>query len=383
MGHTTYNIRKFFFPLAVICFVVLLMSGCNKKETYTVTFDANGGTGTMQQQVFTEGEQQALTKNTFTRDGYIFSGWKGNGANYIDEQNITVTCDITLYAQWTSNGTSPTPEPTPSNTVTITFDANGGSGEMAPQTFVKGVAQLLTDNAFTWENHEFIGWNSAADGTGTPYSNAQEMTLEASVTLYAQWMAASGAFEGHYFVDLGLPSGTKWATCNVGADTPECFGDYFAWGETATKESYVRDTYTYYDEDGLHLTKYTGQDGITILESTDDAATANWGASWRIPTAEEFDELQNNCTVIWTNQNGIDGKLFVGPNGNSIFMPSADCSYAGMGVSGYGYYWSSSLFTSTFNPEAICLRFNSEYCYLHHISRCYGLSVRPVLIENN
>ena len=301
MGYTTYNIRKIIFPLAVTCFVVLLMSGCNKKETYTVTFDANGGTGTMEAQTFTEGEAQALTRNAFTYDGYTFSGWNtvqsGSGASYTDGQTITATADMTLYAQW------------------------------------------------------------------------EKITR--------------GQSNGHDWVDLGLPSGTKWATCNVGADTPEGYGDYFAWGETATKESYVRDTYTYYDEDGLHLTKYTGQDGITILESTDDAATANWGASWRIPTAEEFDELQNNCTVIWTNQNGIDGKLFVGPNGNSIFMPSADCSYAGMGVSGYGYYWSSSLFTSTFNPEAICLRFNSEYCYLHHISRCYGLSVRPVLIENN
>jgi len=291
------NIRKYIFPFAVIC-MLLLMCGCKKKETFTVTFDANGGTGTMEAQTFTEGEAQALTRNAFTYDGYTFSGWNtvqsGSGASYTDGQTITATADLTLYAQW--------------------------------------------------EN------------------------------------ITRGQSNGHDWVDLGLPSGTKWATCNVGAETPEGYGDYFAWGETTTKESYVRGTYTYYDEAGLHLNKYNGQDSITILESTDDAATAIWGASWRMPTAEEFDELQNNCTVIWTNQNGINGNLFVGSNGNSIFMPSADCSYAG--ISGYGYYWSSSLYTHIIS-EAICLRFNSEYCYLYHIYRSYGLSVRPVLIENN
>ena len=292
------NIRKYIFPFAVICMLLLLMCGCKKKETFTVTFDANGGTGTMEAQTFTEGEAQALTRNAFTYDGHTFSGWNtvqsGSGASYTDGQTITATADLTLYAQW--------------------------------------------------EN------------------------------------ITRGQSNGHDWVDLGLPSGTKWATCNVGAETPEGYGDYFAWGETTTKESYVRGTYTYYDEAGLHLNKYNGQDSITILEPTDDAATANWGASWRMPTAEEFDELQNNCTVIWTNQNGINGNLFVGSNGNSIFMPSADCSYTG--ISGYGYYWSSSLYTHIIS-EAICLRFNSEYCYLDHIYRCYGLSVRPVLIENN
>ena len=266
-------------------------------------------------------------------------------------------------------------------TYTVTFNANGGIGTMTEQTFTEGEAQALTRNAFTYDGHTFSGWNTVQSGSGASYTDGQTITATADLTLYAQWENITrGQSNGHDWVDLGLPSGTKWATCNVGAETPEGYGDYFAWGETTTKESYVRGTYTYYDEAGLHLNKYNGQDSITILEPTDDAATANWGASWRMPTAEEFDELQNNCTVIWTNQNGINGNLFVGSNGNSIFMPSADCSYTG--ISGFGYYWSSSLYTHIIS-EAICLRFNSEYCYLDHIYRCYGLSVRPVLIENN
>lgn len=266
-------------------------------------------------------------------------------------------------------------------TYTVTFNANGGIGTMTEQTFTEGEAQALTRNAFTYDGHTFSGWNTVQSGSGASYTDGQTITATADLTLYAQWENITrGQSNGHDWVDLGLPSGTKWATCNVGAETPEGYGDYFAWGETTTKESYVRGTYTYYDEAGLHLNKYNGQDSITILEPTDDAATANWGASWRMPTAEEFDELQNNCTVIWTNQNGINGNLFVGSNGNSIFMPSADCSYTG--ISGYGYYWSSSLYTHIIS-EAICLRFNSEYCYLYNIYRSYGLSVRPVLIENN
>ena len=136
-----------------MCFVVLLMSGCNKKETYTVTFDANGGTGTMQPQTFVEDEPQALRLNEFICDNSTFSYWsplkqhvfstpESPKNEYRDGETITVYANMTLYAQWTSNGTnpspdpSPTPGPTPSNTVTVTFNANGGTGEMAPQTLL-------------------------------------------------------------------------------------------------------------------------------------------------------------------------------------------------------------------------------------------------------
>ena len=175
--------KKFYLMIFAIVTLagMLAISGCKKKETYTVTFNPNGGTGTMSAQTFTEGEAQALTRNAFTYDGYTFSGWNtvqgGSGASYSDQQTITATADMTLYAQWTSNGTNPTPGPTPSNTVTVTFDANGGTGEMAPQTFTVGTAQALTANAFTKENNWFTGWNTAIDGQGTAYTDSQENIL--------------------------------------------------------------------------------------------------------------------------------------------------------------------------------------------------------------
>lgn len=152
-------------------------------------------------------------------------------------------------------------------------------------------------------------------------------------------------------VDLGLS--VKWATCNVGATSPEKYGNYYAWGETTTKDHYSWDTYKYgsnYDA----LTKYCsdssyGTDGftdkLTTLEASDDAATANWGSAWRMPTDNEWLELRNSCTWTWTTKNGVNGYEVKAKNGNSIFLPAAGYYYY-IGLSregGYGYYWSSSL----------------------------------------
>jgi len=152
----------------------------------------------------------------------------------------------------------------------------------------------------------------------------------------------------HDYVDLGLPSGLLWATCNVSynidAETPEDYGDYFAWGETMPKMGYKVENYKYYNQG--QLTKYTESDGLTTLLPEDDAATANWGNGWRMPTDEEWEELYNNTTSVWTTQNGVNGRLFTAPNGNSLFLPAAGYrSYYSNDGEGFGYYWSSSLFT--------------------------------------
>ena len=384
---------------------MLAISGCKKKETYTVTFNPNGGTGTMSAQTFTEGEAQALTRNSFTYDGYTFTGWNtvqgGSGASYTDGQTITATADMTLYAQWTSNGTSPTPgpgpdpTPQPSNTVTVTFDANGGTGEMAPQTFTVGTAQTLTANAFTKENNWFTGWNTAIDGQGTAYTDSQEITATENMTLYAQWKLSTGETNGHIWVDLGLPSGTKWATCNVGASTPTGYGDYFAWGETSTKENYGWSSYRYCNGDDYNalLSKYCNNaeygnngftDNLTTLEASDDAATANWGSGWRMPTNIEMNELNTNCTVTWTTQNGVNGCLFTGPNGNSIFLPAAGDRHRSdlYNAGSYGNYWSSSLYSS-YTYHAWYLYFGSGNCNMYDYGRYNGLSVRAVCQSQN
>ena len=170
----------------------------------------------------------------------------------------------------------------------------------------------------------------------------------------------------HEYVDLGLPSGLLWATCNVGADTPEAYGDYFAWGETQPKEVYDGNTYTY-------------SDNSTILPPENDAATANWGNGWRMPTKEEWQELYNNTTVTWTQQNGVNGRLFTATNGNSLFLPAAgyreDSSLLDAG--GIGVYWSSSLCTgSPYN--AWYFYFNSNDYFMNYDIRYDGQSVRAV-----
>lgn len=145
------------------------------------------------------------------------------------------------------------------------------------------------------------------------------------------------------WVDLGLPSGLLWATRNVGASSPEDYGDYFAWGETQPKDIYDASNYMYYD--GNDLTKYTWSDGLITLLPEDDAATANYGG--RIPTWEEWEEMNNYCTSVWMAQNGVYGRRFTGPNGSTLFLPAAgfrigsDLSTPGT----YGICWSSSLNT--------------------------------------
>ena len=156
------------------------------------------------------------------------------------------------------------------------------------------------------------------------------------------------------YVDLGLPSGTLWATCNVGASSPEEYGDYFAWGETQPKNTYNWSTYKYCNDD--YLTKYCNEsdygyngftDKLTVLQSGDDAATTNWGSDWCMPTKEQWEELQKNTTNKWTTQNGVNGLLFTASNGNSLFLPVAGHRWDGglYLVGSYGSYWSSSLYT--------------------------------------
>ncbi len=171
--------------------------------------------------------------------------------------------------------------------------------------------------------------------------------------------------DGHYAVDLGLPSGTLWATCNIGASVPEERGNYYAWGETEPKEYYAWDNEgdykwgVYGDNENYVMTKYNKTDGKTVLDPEDDAAQVNWCGAWRMPTWTEMEELLNtdNCTWKWTtnyNGTGVAGHIVTSvSNGNRIFLPAAGTS---------GFYWSSSL-----DPRY-------PYCAyaLHFLPGCYS-----------
>lgn len=201
----------------------------------------------------------------------------------------------------------------------------------------------------------------------------------------------------HAYVDLGLPSGTLWATCNIGADQPEDYGDYFAWGETtgykSGKTTFDWSTYKYCNDTSATMTKYCTDrrygtfDNKTELDPADDAATVNWGADWQIPSLAQLQELRNsdNTTTTWTTQEGVYGRLITSKkNGNSVFLPAAGVRYDSdlYGAGSYGYCWSRSLYTD--RPSSACyLDFNSGNVSWSYLSRYYGQSVRPVRVQNN
>ena len=185
----------------------------------------------------------------------------------------------------------------------------------------------------------------------------------------------------HEWVDLGLS--VKWATCNVGANAPEEYGDYFAWGEISPKENYIIQTYQYwtdYDGDGSWDSGEFAELGDIAGNPQYDAATANWGGAWRMPTYSEQNELLNNCTWEWTTLSGVNGRRVTGPNGNSIFLPATGSR---LGTSSYnvgsnGDYWSSTPYEDD-DYYAFNLYFGSGHYEWLWIGRYDGHPVRPVL----
>ena len=179
----------------------------------------------------------------------------------------------------------------------------------------------------------------------------------------------SGSINGYKYIDLGLPSGLKWATCNVGASSPEDYGDYYAWGETETKSEYTSGNCSTY---GVQMNDISGN-------AQYDVARKKWGGSWRMPTKTEIEELIDNCNWIWTAQGGKKGHKVTGPNGNSIFLPAAGTRRGSSlyRAGEYGIYWSSSPYESN-SDYAYYLYFNSSYQYAYWIGRSNGQSVRPV-----
>lgn len=191
------------------------------------------------------------------------------------------------------------------------------------------------------------------------FSKAMAAIVIMTVALFAAGCTkdngGNGSYHGHDYIDLGLPSGTMWATCNVGADSPDQYGDYFAWGETTPKTTYNWSTYKYSKGDYNQLTKYCPQsdfgfngftDNLKTLQPSDDAATANWGEGWSTPTYKQWVELLTKCSYSFTTINGVKGCLFTARNGNTIFLPAGDSRYDEEPrlIGEEGSYWSSSLY---------------------------------------
>ena len=215
--------------------------------------------------------------------------------------------------------------------------------------------------------------------SGTGYASHFNSNVETKISLAKQQQKQQEEYArttGHDWVDLGLS--VKWATCNVGANKPEDYGTYYAWGETSTKTEYTEDnSKTYGKLEGYEIGDIKGN-------SNYDAARANWGGNWRMPTRSELQELIDKCTWTWTTQNGVNGYNVKGPNGNSIFLPAAGVRI-GSSLSDavfYVYYWSSTPRSNYFDDggySAYGLGFDSGSHNAYSYRRYYGFSVRPVL----
>lgn len=270
---------------------------------------------------------------------------------------------------------------------------------------ISSVLMMAQTNQITWVNGRAVLGQSISSIDSIKYGVIEDAdqlvlwlpktiivhdTVIVHDTIIINKCDSSHAPEGVEMVDLGLPSGIKWANMNVGATKPEEFGGYFSWGEIKTKDFYAWSTYKWckgsYDTQTKYCTSssYGTVDNKTTLEPEDDAAHVNRGGNWRMPTKAEQDELRNtdNCTWEWkTNYNGtgVNGYLVTSKkNGNSIFLPAS--GYRGSSVNyvgSLGYYWSSSLDEGDSN-YARYLYFNSDYVGSHVSSRYDGLSVRPV-----
>lgn len=168
-------------------------------------------------------------------------------------------------------------------------------------------------------------------------------------------------------VDLGLS--VKWASCNIGATSPEQFGDKYAWGETSTKDKYKGDNYLYYDS----TTDSYIDIGLDIKGTDYDAAHVNWGGSWRMPTKNEFKELEKSCQWEWVNLNGINGYKVLGKNGNSIFLP----------VGKESYFWMSEIWPDDIlkgkTASARYFHLNNGRIFSGGFARWHGYHIRPVL----
>ena len=250
-----------------------------------------------------------------------------------------------------------TDHPTIENAICQTLGSSMGTYNIS----VKG---LLKDNKYYYRTYVKLLDNVF-------YSNVQSIT-----TLGEKEGEKEGEYRkvvnGHVFVNLGLPSGLYWATCNVGAETETDYGNYYAWGETTTKSSYTTDNSTWYR-------KYHSGN----LTPSEDAATANWGKGTRMPTYDEMCELINNCTWEWQknyNNTSVNGCLVTGSNGQSVFFPAAGDRYGSdlHGAGSYGNYWTSSPYSnsSTYSYE---LGFGNGYVSTYGSTiRSSGISVRAV-----
>lgn len=273
---------------------------------------------------------------------------------------------------------------------------------------IDGIATLIATVLPNDADNKDIAWESSDDdvaevnkngrviangyGTCNIICSAKDGSGVQAVCVVTVKDETHGSDDDHEWVDLGLTSGTLWAATNIGADKPEDYGSYFAWGETETKSGYNWGNYKWAMGSWNSITKYCTSaeygiiDNKTTLDPEDDAATVNWGGSWRIPSRKEWEELSKECSWTWTSYNGHYGFRVTGSNQKAIFLPAAGKKLGPSGtnliVGEAGMYWANSL-----NPEVNEDAYSGLFWkdgfsdYYVDYGRCEGLSIRPVRIR--
>lgn len=355
-----------------------LAEGGGGGQTYTITAAANPINGGMVIGSGTYQEGQQCTLIAIANSEYDFVNWTENGTEVSSDMSYTfaVSANRQLVANFIQQA---------SQYYTISVSANPSMGGVVSGGGTYQQGQSCTVNAVANYGYSFENWTE--NGTLCSMDEDYSFVVNGNRSLVANFAYNGGSGGDDDYVDLGLPSGLLWATRNVGASRPEDYGDYFAWGETQMKNTYDWSTYQYCMGSSHTLTKYCDKDSygyngftdnLTVLLPEDDAVTANWGLDWRMPTKEEWQELLDNCTSVWTTQNGVHGRCLTGANGNTLFLPAAG-RYGESGllvVGSCGFYWSSTL--NTDNPTNAWYFTISSGCSVISCSRYLGHPVRAV-----
>ena len=339
-------------------------------KSYTISASASPTAGGSVSGAGTYDHGSTCTLTATPATGYNFVRWTKNGSQVSTSASysFTVTANASYVAVFSLN----------SYTISASASPTTGGSVSGAGTYNHG--STCTMMATANEGYVFTNWTE--NGDVVSIEAEYSFTVNSNRDLVANFVDPNI----HYYVDLGLPSGLLWATCNVGAYIPEAYGDHFAWGETQPKSTYTWSSYQYCNGSYNKLTKYCTNssygnngftDNLTLLLPEDDAATANWGNDWRMPTKEEWQELYDNTTCIWTTQNGVDGRLFTAANGNSLFLPAAGFRSGGNLNDGTVDYWSNTLCQSI-QSRAWEFYSVSGNSFMDDARRYLGLSVRAV-----
>ena len=346
--------------------------------------------------------EQTAVANGFDKSAAIMTGYTTDAKNLAFKQLcafVQITTEsATKKIVFKTNGTESlagtlsvaideegigTATVTSGGTGTVTLVPAGNEESIAAGTYLIAVLPGTLEQGFTMECIGTDGNELTRSYNGSTSVLNRKAVINMGTASVAQGWTPT--INGHGYVDLGLS--VKWATCNVGADSPEEYGYYFAWGETESKSDYSQANYKFTTDGGSTFTKYTGSDK-SVLDAEDDAATANWGGAWRMPTIEEVKNLLDNCTWEWqaagnTTFGGVAGYKVTsnkaGYTDKYIFLPASGVrtGVTFINAGSYGYYWSATL-CSVDARGAFLLRFGSGNHNWLYDYRFNGRSVRPV-----